>query len=482
MNNFLYVNNANNAIGCRPEVLATVSEESNGVAVSLYNASSQLESDSGSHFSQRILMTGHRLSRECGEGFFRCQQLLVEKYHVNDTYHSVVFLPLDGGLGMVDIAQTAPQYLVQHHTYFLQTNLGPDEQRCSPSAVFKILNVYLAACTNQTNNFVGMFEIRLNQTSLDNTQILYFTNHITIPHEWGAVANMSNFLHIELDFSHEYILFGVGTDVFSFRPLNYNTDRFSRVRESTCDRIHFLSPRAGAQFYIHCANHFFIYDIGERDWIELDSFDQSGIPYVCPQEPNADLSVFAGYIEYMDVQSLNVNVELSGDAYSDGVCFGNSSHSYFAFRDVAAGASVLDLRSSDVASIPSSACENTKDCYPLVPILQKYLIVRKMAERRVVVMDFSEKPSKVFIEAQFQTSPLTTLVFLECPSVTTPATPGGTEPKTKPNEVPAKSVNRHGRGRSVGVPVGVTVGVVAIVIVGVAITIGIFFHQRKKTP
>ncbi len=483
------------ATACRKEVLMAVAQSFEHVQIYLYNLSSEVEAgaDTGIQSSKQIYFMWHQLSRECGDSQFRCQDLLVESYSVGSTRHTVVFLPLDGGLGLVDITQTAPYYRVEYNQQILRTDGEPQAISCSPSAVFKILDGYFAVCTNQTSNFVSVFEILLNKTFPARSLISYPTNQLTIPPQLGGVVNISNFLHIELDINHQYIVFGIGTSVFSLRPLQYSSERLEDVRASACDRIHSLSPLAGEQFYIHCAEHLFTYDIGEEDWLLLDRVDQRGIPYVCPRG-NAYLSVFSSYIEFTDSDNLRVTVELPGQAYSDGMCFGNATQSYFAFRDKTAGAFVLDLQSSEVTAVMTTACGG--ECYPLLALHQRYLIIRNAAlnslEANVLVWDFSENQTDQFERLRTR-SLLATLLFRKCPPVdSTPTTkpPDGSgmlqgtglivvpEHKVDPPEGGDSSGNKM----KVKVAVGAVAAIIAVlaVVIGGSVIIGVTLYYRNQ--
>lgn len=377
----------------------------------------------GSQESQRLVLQGHHLSEECGHNFIRCQNLLRETFLANGVQQTVIFVPLVEGLAVVGLSRGPDaHYRIQLHT-ILQTIGPPIDISCSPSAVFKILDSYFAVCTNQTTNFVSVFEVHLNTSSLSSTRISYPSNQLTVPPFVGSIANASNFVHVEIDRNHEYIIFAVGTVIYSMRPFLYASGPLGNgVPSATCERVSALVHKQEAVLYAYCTEHLFTYDIGEEDWLVQDTFARRGLPYQCPQQ-ETDLSVFTDYIQYT-VDGLIENVETPGDAYSSGICFGNSTRSHFAFRDKGTGVFVLNLQTSELVSISASACQD--DCYPLNTVDGRYLIVREDALRKVLVLDYLGQSLRL-IEALHTSATLATVVQLVCPIEDT-VTTGSVEP------------------------------------------------------
>lgn len=412
---FAYFANHNPA--CKEETLITFEDGAEGVIVSIFNSSNarpqtgaQTESQSGPQRMQHLAIPirNHHLSRECGHNFHRCQKVLVETFTADNIQHRIIFVPLGGELALVDIAQDSSSQLhIEHLT--IPTD-EPVEFSCSPSAFFKILDAYFAVCTNQTTNFVSVFEVQLNKTSLRSTRISYPIIQFTLPPNLNIV-NASNFLHIEIDRNHEYIVFAVGTALFSLRPFIYSVQAIGTVPSSICDSIHMLVPRSGPQFYVFCSKYLFTYDVGEEDYWSQDAFTSRGIPYQCPK-PGTNISVFNTYMHIRFRNDAIENVALEGNAYSSGVCFGNATQNYFAYTDEDAGLFVLDLVSSKPVLVSSSAA-CLDNCYPLIPVDNRYLIVRETQERKVLVLGFFG-PQLKLIEAAHVMAPLVTLLFLDC--------------------------------------------------------------------
>ena len=333
----------------------------------------------------------------------------METFFTNESQHSFIFIPLHRELALVEVKRDA-NLLYHMDSIFLRTYGESPAFDCSPSTSFKILTAYHVVCTNKTTNFVSVFEVLLNKTSLQSSRIAYLTNHITIPSSVGNISNSSNFIHVEIDENHEYIAFAVGTAIYTFRPFLYIERRLGDIPSMYCDRVHTVVPLHGAQFRAFCSESYIRYDIGEGDWLDGDTFTRKGVPYSCPRS-GTNLSVFSSYIQYNIRNNLHENVEILEGEHNSGICFGNSTQRYFAFVGNN-GTFVLDLETSNLTAIlPSSTCQG---CLPLIVKEDRYLIYRDDTSRRVTVLDlFGEQ--LVLIEALHVTAPLVTLLSMECP-------------------------------------------------------------------
>lgn len=403
---------------CEEEALFAVEDTSEGVVVSTFHPPTDPAQLQG---SQRLTLQGHRLSEECGHTFTRCQHLLRETFLANGVQQTVVFVPLVDGLAVVGLSRGPDaHYRIQLHT-ILQTIGPPAEISCSPSAVYKILDSYFAVCTNQTTNYVSVLEVQLNTSSLPSSRVTYPSSQLTVPPFVGNITNASNFVHVEIDRNHEYIIFAVGTVIYSMRPFLYAAGPLGNgIPGATCERVNALVHKQGAVLYAFCTDHLFTYDIGEEDWLVQDTYARRGLPYRCPAQ-ETDLNVFTDYIQYT-MDGLIENLEIQGDAYSSGVCFGNATQHYFAFRDKSTGVFVLNLQTSELVSVSVSACQDS--CYPLNTVDGRYLIVREDALRKVLVLDYLGQRLRL-IEALHTSATLATVVQLDCPvedTVTTGST------------------------------------------------------------
>ena len=445
------------------------------MVISIFAATTpQSSSPSGHQTSKQLILPDHHLSPECGLNYVHCQNLLVDTFHTNEMQHGIIFIPLAVGLAVIEVIRdNVSLYRTQH--VILRTDGEPEAISCSPSAVFKVIDSYFAVCTNQTTNLVMVFEVLLNKTSLQSTQISYPTNQLAVPHSIGNITNSSNFLHLEIDNIHEYIIFALGTTFYSLRPFFYSETRLEGLPSSACDRVHSLVPFTGAEFLAYCTEYLYLYDIGEEDWTEQDTFDRRGIPYQCPDR-EVELSVFPGYIQY-NSNGLHQDLDIPGTAYHSGVCFGTISENYFAFQDEVAGVFLLDIKTSNLTTMSWSACES--ECFPVIAVNNRYLIVRDTVDRKVSVMDLFGERFKL-IEAQHLSAPLAIVFSLECPA--SPST--GSRDITNSTVSPDMN-NNHSRGDVVSIEafhsfIILIVAVVIVIIGGIIIVLLLLVFKRKK--
>lgn len=439
------------------EVLLRVEDDFfEGVTISLNPIAA-----AGQNKASQLTIPNSHLSGECGQDMFRCQDLVTRHFTTADKLeHRLVYLPLQGGLALVDVMQDTATQL--HMEYTILHTSSAVRYACSPSTVHIIQNNYLAVCTNQSTNFVAVLDIRANETSLHDSTFVP-TSTVTVPPSIGNISDASNYQHIEIDRSHEYIVFAVGRAMFSLQPFIYSVNRMGDIPRRWCDTVTRLVPLKGAVFYVYCTDHLFTYDIGEEDWLTWDTFSRIGIPHLCPQA-HTNLSIFSSYISILSTDTDGTVtediVELETSAYSSGVCFGNATQSYFALSDRSAGVSVLDLMASSVTSnVSGSACRQV--CYPLLAVENRYLLVRDTAGEKVWVLDFFGPELRREPVAAHTTPQLVSLLLFE-------------QHNQDPIVPPKK--NQLNPGVIIGPIAGVFV---VIVLIAVAIALTVLHHPRR---
>ena len=343
---------------------------------------------------REIAIPDHLLSPECGQNYIRCQDVLTKSVNLRQ---KVIFVPLRNALGLVSVrvVKDIPLHLEMSYT----TLPTPS---CSPSAVVKMLENYFAVCTDSSSNLVNVYDVRLNAASLDKSS-LSRAIHRTVPPDIGSIARASNYLHIGLDPNHEYVVFAFDTNFVSLRPFDYSLEILSEVPSEYCEAVNMLAPLNGPQFYAYCTEYLYMYDIGEENWLYRYTFTERGMPYQCPQG-QTNVSVFDSYI-HLEFSDSSKNVDITGDAYGSGVCFGNVSQAFFAFADTSDGVSVLNLTDAEWISVSTAGCQAA--CYPLIAVDNRYLIARDSTGTRV--FDFFGDQMEL-ITAAHNVPPLVTLL------------------------------------------------------------------------
>lgn len=445
------------------------------VQISLFNITAlQREGESStSSQAQPLGIKARHLSQECGDAFARCELVRVEVTAADKEEepfrYAIVFLPLHKGLALVKIKHGSDQ---RYSTELKILDTG--DFACSPSAVFKIRGGFFMVCSNKTTNYVSLVEIRLNTTSFQESQSSLPFIQQTIPVSVGNITDTSNFLHMELDQDHQYIVFALGTAFYSFNIYNHDMSRLEDLPAQLCTGgVHKLIPTRSNnyQFLAFCTDNLFLYDLGEEGWISHNTFAAIGVPYLCPH-PVIDFSVFPDYIQYSITTGtggngglLSQTVNIQGDASQNGACFGNTTHQYFAFSDPVIGVSIMNLNTS--ANLIPFTCQDDA-CTPLLVMDNRYLVVRDLAGRLVLVVDlYTGGPLTLRTTASLTTIlPLQHAVY----------TPEG-------DVVPEKKVSHNSHSiNMVGLIGGtVTAGcVIFIVLVVTAVILVCVIHKRLK--
>lgn len=444
-----------------------IEDNHEGVSLTIFPTK---EKEQNGEASDQLVFKNHHLSHECGPNLERCQDPLVE-YYINSTdksKHSIIFIPLDGGLALVDVARSDYPLggtVIQHFIFL--TNGEPVEISCSPSAVFKIIDGFYVVCTNWTTNFVSIFEIYLNKTSLKSTQFSFPLNELTVPASLGNITNATNFIHIEY-LSYHYIVFALGTAFYSLRPFFYAENRLGDVQSKYCDAVHLLVQKEGVEFWAYCSDYVYSYDVGEGDWNTRYALAERGITYQCSQA-RVKVSVFSDHANIGRGGS-DDSVNMRGSDFVNGVCFGNGSRDFFAYVDELAGVYVMDVETTEMRAIYELGCNDR--CLPPIVVNSSYLIIRGVGERKVSVLDFFRNPPEL-LEAVNTLPVLVSMLFLPCPPETIPVL-------APPIDVEGMDPSKLSKPRVIGGVVGSVMFILVVVSVVVAAVVGVLRWRKWK--
>lgn len=383
---------------CKIKYLVAVTEEADGIGVSLLYENVATDSKSTSvalsKTYARLAIDGHDFSTECGDTFFRCQDLFVESTSLNATLTKhFVFLPLSDGLQIIEILDDGRSLHFGDH-YLLDTSL-PATYRCSPVASFSILHDHYLVCVDSVRHYISLSTIYRNTTSLRHSAlsnpILEFNVHAS-----EDMKTLSNFIYVEPDHGTELIYFAVGNNMFSMSPVFYTiNDDLGRIGLN-CTRVKKLEYVGNNQLIAYCDYVYVHYNLVFDDW-ELQSWnDIDGVTFSCPNS-NVHLNVFKGarFISY-EMESRVGNINIPGEKFDNGVCFGEADKTFFAFSDLNEGVFVVDLSTSNITQISSVPCDPT-GCLPLLLPQGKYLLVREshQGDGNVFLMDTHKNLSKI---------------------------------------------------------------------------------------
>ena len=407
------------------------------------------------------MVPDQQLSPDCGDQFFRCKPLPVATLITsNDTVYQL-FVPLNGGLLVMELkfsANTSKMVFGPHQ--ILETRDGPTS--CSPTTIFKLYDSYYTVCTNLQNTLVSLYEIRVNKTSIEQTEISGPIVNVEGLEGFTSsdVVNMSDFL-VSTDIPHQpLIYFAIDNYLFALDPIDYSVAfDFLQIGTTMCRYIDRLTRVSRSQLLAYCSSEFVFFDTKQQDWVSEHSYAESGVPYLCPNETYR-VNAFQNYLQYSIGSSTGT---LSDIKVGSGMCFnGTGGKSYFVYNDKVTDTTTL-INLSSAGQMP--LCESL-DCLPVIAIEDpvRYLVIRQPSgSGRVNVLDIEANFSMI-ISVDHQASDMFTVVHVKAlsyPSLEPPA--------------PRGEINTL-----VGGIIGVIVFVVIMMVILVTIILGYFTMRWIK--
>ena len=356
---------------------------------------------------------GHQLSIDCGDEYFRCKPLPVATQNTSNETAYQLLLPLSGGLLVMELNFQPANNSNMVFGAFQILNTGG----CSPTTIFKLYNSHYTMCTNLQNKLVSLYEIRVNKSSIERTEIsgpLVTVEQLADFMDASDVVNMSNFLLSTDDPNIPYIYFAVDNFLFAITPLDYSVDfNFLQLGTTRCRYIHRLVRISNTQILAYCSSEFVYFDTEHEDWVSEHSYTDSGVPYVCPNEMYA-ISAFHDYLEYSIGQRKGTLSHVNVDS---GVCFsGTGGQNYFVYNDkVTDTTSLMNLASPSQTQM--QLCEGT-GCLPVIAVEDpiRYLIVRQpSSDGQVNVLDVESNFSMIISANNHETSDMFTIVHVKAP-------------------------------------------------------------------
>lgn len=394
--------------------MITIKQRDDGVELSVFPKYFGIKS-TGSEPTNTKLVSDEQLSTDCGDQYFRCKPLPVATLNAsNDTaYH--LFIPLNGGLLIVELKLSANKSETAFGSYrILETH------DCNPTTIFELYDSHYTICTNLRNKLVSLYEIQVNKTSIEQTEMRSIVTveqlQVADSIDTSDVVNMSDFL-VSTDVPHQpFIYFAVDNYLFAIDPLDYSVYfDFIQIGTTRCRHIHRLARVSNSQIMAYCSSEYIYFDIEQENWVSEHSYTESGVPYLCPNEMYG-VKAFQNYLEYSIGQRKGTLSHVSVDS---GVCFsGLGGQNFFVYNDKIADATTLMNLTSDSQTLQklTSLCENL-DCLPVIAVEQpvRYLIIRQPSgDGRVNVLDVEEKFSTI-ISADHEASDMFTIIHAKAP-------------------------------------------------------------------
>ena len=278
--------------------------------------------------------SNYYLPTECGEKFSRCKDLLVLPNKLNENVTQfVAAIPVTRAVLLLDIRHNGSALIL--HNFFIVNQTIED---CNPTAIFKIAKSIYTMCFNERTSFLTVIELRIQD--LDSVRKVFFARPTIRGGSFDIGNQVSDFLSIGIVNSTDerYVVFTSGNTLTAYAPIN--TVMPPTYIDIQCSP-HRMEHVRGGVVVTYCSDHSVSINIVSQER-NGTFYNESGIPFFCPDYPNVKLSAFQSnetYLQYQDLQgSQNITkvipISISGDGNSldYGQCFGRGT-TYFAYSD-----------------------------------------------------------------------------------------------------------------------------------------------------
>ena len=414
-----------------------------------------------------------KLSPDCGDQFYRCQPLHSSPEYslkVNMSTISgssdneyILLVPLHNGILLLEIR---PSISNQNLEMVFGSSQILTSTGCSPTTVFKIYDSYYTMCTDLQNRYISLYEVRLNSTHINQSQLL--GPLVSLSSEYlsiftsADVMNMSNFL-LYTDIPHQpFIYFAIDNYLFTIAPLDWSIyDEFSPLG-SGCRKTKRLVQSSGPthQLLAYCLSEYVYYDLELQYWLSEHTYENSGVPYICPNQ-NYEITVKEDYLEYRIGSRMGT---LSNVDFDNGLCLnGTASNNFFTYIDKTTDSlHIFNLTSASethLESVITTECSGV-DCIPLELVGDRYLVIQQARESGMIHVLDIDSDFRTVVSVDHQTPSLVTIVQVKT--------------------IPSPTVAPNNKAGKTAIVVIVCVIIPITILVSVAILAGVLFLLRFK--
>ena len=327
---------------------------------------------------QMLFIPGHNLSSECGDQYFRCEQLLTETVLLQDGncgVLNVVFVPLEKGIMLLS-------YSYDSNILALTMDWSIHSSNCSPIVFYKVSNkVYMVCISSELEDSeiftVYMYEVRLKLSGSVVEDLMLMGPLTKIGLNYYSLSNMSDLILVE---DEVYFTFGNTIMIIAMDVNAYNsTFSHQYFRLPQCTQIHKIVPTVGAEnniLVVYCADRYIYVDPVYNDWTEVHLISEYAVPYICSDNYKAIYNSEDSILNLVTPSSIvtinNVNI-------SSGVCFKSDNKTYFAYSNQQDyNVYVYDFTTQNRYPVSVYDCPSHvhQDCPQLLLLDSDYLIVR----------------------------------------------------------------------------------------------------------
>ena len=358
------------------------------------------------------LIHGQRLSPDCGHQYFRCQHLLVttSSQVTSGSSEHIVFVPLHNGLLLLKLYYSIQNSQMEFGSFNI-LNIN----RCSPTAVFKIYDSVYTMCTDLQNQYISVYEVRLNGTQIQQAELLGPLTGLSGEDLSGFASsdlvNMSDYL-LYMDIPHQpLIYFAIDNYLFAIAPLDYSIyDEFNAIGTNCRHIYHLVKASSHSQLLAYCSEDYVYYDTEMQYWLSEHAYESSGVPYLCPNQ-NYGVTVYDDYLEYR-IGSMTGTI--SDVDFDSGLCInGSTEGNFLTYIDKTDDSvQVINLTSTSQAPVALSfavGCADV-DCIPLLLVDDRYLVIQQAGGDGIMLVLDTNNEFRTTVNVAHQTPSLVTVL------------------------------------------------------------------------
>ena len=365
---------------------------------------------------QTYFIPNRSLSSECGDQYFRCQNLSVKTFLAQDGVEfDIVFVPLENGVLLVSIWRDFCTGMLELSKFIVDSPIVT----CSPTVIYHetVNNSFYTVCVSTRDPYVYNasvyhLDFKLNgseiKSGLLSSHPLTFLTFMT-----NQPSKLSNFL-VAVSSQENKVYFAVGGSLLVLDVLN-PTETKNYEEFPNCSQINklVLSDESSRQVIAFCNDQFVRFDPVYGDWTQMHTFSKYGIPFLCP---NSSYKVTFFNDESRNclqlIDSGSVLTIIHNVTVSSGICFEIQNITYFAYSDKQQNncvqVSLYNFSERSYYPLNTSECSNATDHPQFLLIENRFLVV--YTEHEISILDAKNNFSPLINISQ-DVSPFTVLTL-----------------------------------------------------------------------
>lgn len=322
------------------------------------------------------IFPNHPLSPACGNHVARCRQLVMIQ---EEESHLVgILVPLHSAIGLM-VFEDIGRDLIN-----LTTHMLPFIHYCQPVTIVEFRGKHYTVCIDSVAAIISC-SINHNLVNVSQSYLQCSTTIGRLPPPVGF-SFISNFVHVNSDF----LVFTVADYVHMYYPERFSIRAISPLPHIERNvRLVFNGHESLLMYYDRNGTATaLVYDLSREDWHIF--YSSQDLPYTCLNgyqafvHPNLSVIVYEREANEQDI------IDIVGQHFNTGLCFGDAVHSYLVYIDQFKGTFVLNITSRTNQQLVSSAICDSGICQTPVLYQNRYLLLRE-AQNQVVVRDSQQE-------------------------------------------------------------------------------------------